>query len=200
MSRLLKRARIIAACLALSASVAGCESFDPGVITDLIPDSKKKLPGERQNVFPEGVPGVEQGVPKDLVKGNQPPPDAQAAVNGPASVAVRCADTPGWQVYVPVRLADGATVAATPALPGLKPLEGRRLKPVAFGAEPEAEPVVQRGDPVTLVSRAGGMEVRMAGRVLGAAAVGATVSVENLGSRRIIRGRLVGPGTVEVNL
>lgn len=124
----------------------------------------------------------------------------QASVNGPASVAVRCADNPGWQVYVPVRWADGATVAATPALPGLKPLGGRRLKPVAFGTEPEAEPIVQRGDPVTLVSRAGGMEVRMAGRVLGAAAVGATVSVENLGSRRIIRGRLVGPGTVEVNL
>ncbi len=80
MSRFMQRARIIAACLALSAGVAGCESFDPGVITDMIPDSKKKLPGERQNVFPEGVPGVEQGVPRDLVKGNQPPPEAEAAL------------------------------------------------------------------------------------------------------------------------
>lgn len=126
----------------------------------------------------------------------------QAAVNGPASVAVRCADNPGWQVYVPVRLADAAALAkaGTPASSGLRPLAGRKLRPVAFAAQAEAPDVVRRGDPVTLVSRAGGMEVRMAGRVLGAAPVGATVSVENLGSRRIIRGRLVGPGFVEVNL
>ena len=33
-------------------------------------DTKKKLPGERKPVFPEGVPGLEQGVPKELYKGN----------------------------------------------------------------------------------------------------------------------------------
>ncbi|MDI9237406.1 flagellar basal body P-ring formation chaperone FlgA [Lysobacter sp. LF1] len=126
----------------------------------------------------------------------------QAAANGPASVAVRCADNPGWQLYVPVRRADGEPLAqaAAPARAGLRPLSGRRLKPVGFTPEPEAPPLVQRGDPVTLVSRVGGMEVRMAGRAMGAAAVGATVSVENTGSRRIIRGRLVGPGVVEVQL
>ncbi len=59
-------------------------------------------------------------------------------------------------------------------------------------------PLLQRGDPVILVSRAGGIEVRMAGRSLGRAAPGDTVSVENLGSRRIVRGRLIGEGTVEV--
>jgi hypothetical protein len=35
-----------------------------------IPDSKKKLPGERREVFPEGIPGVIQGVPPELIKGN----------------------------------------------------------------------------------------------------------------------------------
>lgn len=126
----------------------------------------------------------------------------QAAANGPASVAVRCADNPGWQVYVPVRLPDGASAApeASSTVSGLRPL-GRRLKPVApFAPVRQEPPAVQRGDPVTLVSRAGGMEVRMTGRVLGAAPIGGTVSVENTGSRRIIRGRLVGPGVVEVNL
>jgi hypothetical protein len=45
-------------------------------VTDMIPGGgKKKLPGDRKPVFPEGVPGVAQGVPPDLVKGNQPPPD-----------------------------------------------------------------------------------------------------------------------------
>ena len=71
------RARIVALCLTLCAGVGGCTNFDPGVITDLIPDTKKKLPGERQNVFPNGVPGVAQGVPPELVKGNQLPADAE---------------------------------------------------------------------------------------------------------------------------
>ena len=34
-------------------------------------DTKKKLPGERKPVFPDGVPGLEQGVPKDLYKGSR---------------------------------------------------------------------------------------------------------------------------------
>jgi hypothetical protein len=71
-------ARVSALCLILSLPLAGCESFDPGMLTDWIPDSKKKLPGERKEVFPQGVPGVVQGVPQELVKGNQPPPDASA--------------------------------------------------------------------------------------------------------------------------
>ncbi len=49
-------------------------------------DNKKKLPGERKPVFPEGVPGVTQGIPAELQKGYseqaaQPTPDpATAAV------------------------------------------------------------------------------------------------------------------------
>ena len=37
------------------------------------PDDKKKLPGDRKPLFPEGVPGVTQGVPPEYFKGNQPP-------------------------------------------------------------------------------------------------------------------------------
>lgn len=68
--------RAIVLCAVLAVPLAGCESFDPTMLTDFIPDSKKKLPGERKDVFPQGVPGVVQGIPPDLVKGNQPPPDA----------------------------------------------------------------------------------------------------------------------------
>ncbi|WP_274038000.1 hypothetical protein, partial [Escherichia coli] len=57
-------------------------SFDPSDLLDFL-DTKKKLPGERKPVFPEGVPGLEQGVPKDLYKGAQQQqmadPGAQAA-------------------------------------------------------------------------------------------------------------------------
>src|ERR1700742_4325856 len=77
--------RLIAATvlIAISGALAGCSSgfgsnFDPTDLLDWL-DTKKKLPGERKPVFPEGVPGLEQSVAKDLYKGAQqqqdvPPP------------------------------------------------------------------------------------------------------------------------------
>lgn len=56
-----------------------------------------------------------------------------------------------------------------------------------------AQRLVRRGDQVALVSRRGGVEVRVAGRALGDAGLDERVSVENLSSRRILQGR-VGPG------
>ena len=49
-------------------------------------NTKKKLPGDRKPVFPEGVPGVAQGIPPDLVKGNQPPPESGFAGTDTQSV------------------------------------------------------------------------------------------------------------------
>jgi hypothetical protein len=66
--------RLIAAvvAIALSSALAGCSSsltnWDPTDLLDFL-DTKKKLPGQRKPVFPDGVPGLEQGVPKDLYKG-----------------------------------------------------------------------------------------------------------------------------------
>ena len=67
--------RLIAAAVlvALSTAIAGCSSsmtnFDPSDLLDFL-DTKKKLPGERKPVFPDGVTGLEQGVPKELYKGS----------------------------------------------------------------------------------------------------------------------------------
>src|SRR5215470_14871111 len=67
--------RLIAASvlIAFSGVLGGCSSglsgFDPTDMLDWL-DTKKKLPGERKPVFPDGVPGLEQGVPKDLYKNN----------------------------------------------------------------------------------------------------------------------------------
>jgi hypothetical protein len=68
--------RLIAAAvlIALSSALASCggggfSSFDPTDMLDWL-DTKKKLPGDRKPVFPEGVPGLEQGVPKNLYKGS----------------------------------------------------------------------------------------------------------------------------------
>src|ERR1700681_3038204 len=65
----------LAVIIALSGALAGCggggmSSFDPSDLLDFL-DTKKKLPGDRKPVFPEGVPGLEQGVPKNLYKGSR---------------------------------------------------------------------------------------------------------------------------------
>jgi len=92
----------VGSALAFVLVLAGCTpggQFDPTEVfsTDIF-NTKKKLPGDREPVFPEGVPGAETGVPPDLVKGYQPPPE-QAADNGDAT----------------------AKPAATPAKPKPKP-------------------------------------------------------------------------------
>src|SRR6202041_3585367 len=75
--------RLIAASvlIALSGAIGGCSSninsFDPMDWLDFL-DTKKKLQGDRKPVFPEGVPGLEQGVPKSLYKGAQQEPDPNA--------------------------------------------------------------------------------------------------------------------------
>jgi hypothetical protein len=71
-----RRILLIASLLAAGFALSGCESFDPGSWFD----NKKPLPGERKAMFPSGVPGVPQGVPQELVKGYQPPPDVPPEV------------------------------------------------------------------------------------------------------------------------
>src|SRR5215469_8009710 len=81
----LTRAALAASVLSLGLMLAGCGSvdpsnFDPTAIFDLeIFNTKKKLPGERKAVFPDGTPGVPQGVPQELVKGHQSAPEAEPA-------------------------------------------------------------------------------------------------------------------------
>ena len=69
----------VALALVLMLAVAGCTKagqFDPTeAFNSDVFDTKKKLKGDRVPVFPDGVPGATTGVPPDLVKGYQQPPD-----------------------------------------------------------------------------------------------------------------------------
>lgn len=123
--------RLIAAAvlIAFSGALGGCSSggFDPSDLMDFL-DTKKKLPGDRKPVFPEGVPGLEQGVPKDLYKGaqqqpDQPPVDA-AAVPPPAPTAKSAkgkkSKQPATAAVAPAGEADGEVqpdAAPAPASP-----------------------------------------------------------------------------------
>jgi hypothetical protein len=90
-----------ASAAALILVLAGCTpggQFDPTVMfqNDMF-DNKKKLQGERESVFPNGVPGTTTGVPPDLVKGYQPPPDQTADTSsapGTTAPAAAAAEKP----------------------------------------------------------------------------------------------------------
>src|SRR6478752_5460446 len=140
--------RLIAATIviALSSALAGCGSmgsFDPSDLLDFL-DTKKKLPGERKPVFPEGVPGLEQGVPKDLYKGSRQQvddPNAQAAAAAPPPAeepkSKRGAKSKGKQAAAPAAAADpdaapeeeGGTAAAPPAPKPAKIVRKRTTAP-----------------------------------------------------------------------
>jgi outer membrane biosynthesis protein TonB len=80
-----RTARVVLTVSALSLGLllGACDNFDPTAIFDAeMFNTKKKLPGERKEVFPNGVPGVPQGVPPELVKGNQQPTDQSAEQSG----------------------------------------------------------------------------------------------------------------------
>src|SRR6201994_199624 len=71
--RLSQRLIAAAVLMSLSGVLGGCSSslgnWDPTDLLDFL-DTKKKLPGDRKPVFPDGVPGLEQGVPKQMYKGS----------------------------------------------------------------------------------------------------------------------------------
>jgi hypothetical protein len=92
------RVIVVTAVVALGFGLSACESMSTSDWGDKIQDklndmnlfgsNKKPLPGDRKEVFPQGVPGVSQGVPPDLMPGGQqanaqpeqPPPPAPPPV------------------------------------------------------------------------------------------------------------------------
>jgi len=78
----------IGSAIALVIGLAGCTKggqFDPTeLLNNDMFNTKKPVTGQREPVFPNGVPGATTGVPPDLVKGYQPPPDQAADTGYPA--------------------------------------------------------------------------------------------------------------------
>jgi hypothetical protein len=129
--RLIATAVVIALSGVLAGCAGGMSSFDPSDLLDFL-DTKKKLPGERKPVFPEGVPGLEQGVPKDLYKGSRqeqldqqnaaaaaaPPPEEPKSKRGARSAkgkqpaTASRAPEPAADADTPVE--EGSTAAAPP--------------------------------------------------------------------------------------
>jgi hypothetical protein len=88
---LMRTGSALALVLVLAACTPGGQ-FDPTevVSTDIF-NNKKRISGDREPVFPQGVPGAETGVPPDLVRGYQPPPEAPALTDNGAQATAKAA-------------------------------------------------------------------------------------------------------------
>ena len=156
--RLIAAAVVIALSGALGGCSSGMSSFDPSDLLDFL-DTKKKLPGDRKPVFPDGVPGLEQGVPKELYKGSRQEqidqqnaqaagasapsaqdPKAKRAAKGKQPVAASTAPAPNNPAAADPDAApeeEGSTAAAPPA-PKPKQIVRRRTT-----APPPDEPAAR---------------------------------------------------------
>jgi hypothetical protein len=121
--------------IALSGALAGCgggglSSFDPSDMLDFL-DTKKKLPGERKPVFPEGVPGLEQGVPKNLYKGSAQEQIDQQNAQAAAAAAASPPEEPKSKRAATSKGKQPAMAGTAPAADAQEP---------AAAAGPEAAP------------------------------------------------------------
>jgi hypothetical protein len=91
--RPITRITLAAGMLCFGLAVGSCTDFDPDKIGEKLDvfglTKKKPLPGDRQDVFPGGVPGVTQGVPPELTKGYQAP--AEGAPDPAEAAAAKAA-------------------------------------------------------------------------------------------------------------
>jgi len=135
-----------ASVLALALMIAGCTKggqFDPTEIfnSDVF-DSKKKLRGDRTAVFPEGVPGTATGVPAELVKGYEAPPEqpdaavAAAPTPAPAAEAEKPKPKPKPKAKVAAQKPPAAPAASAPGPAPTRITVGPTQRPPATGQQP----------------------------------------------------------------
>lgn len=130
--------------LAFASLLGACTKggqFDPTTLLDNdMFDTKKPLQGQREPVFPGGVPGATTGIPQDLYKGYQPPPDetasgAATSLNPPVAEAQKPAEKPKAKAKPKPR----PRVARAPEPPRASISVGLRKKPKP-AAEQQAGP------------------------------------------------------------
>ncbi|HET9175381.1 MAG TPA: hypothetical protein VFN84_03430 [Pseudolabrys sp.] len=73
--RAIYRAVLLTGLAVAAPTLTACSNFDLDKLDVFGLNEKKKLPGERKDLFPGGVPGVTQGIPPEYMRGNQPTPE-----------------------------------------------------------------------------------------------------------------------------
>jgi hypothetical protein len=118
-----RRVVLLAALVALAPVLAGCDNFDLDKLDFLHLNSKKPLPGKRELLFPNGVPGVTQGIPKEYTKSYQ---EQQAEERQDAGVT----PLPGQTTNPPAAAASQSKTAAVAPTEKPKPKAKKTVKKV----------------------------------------------------------------------
>jgi hypothetical protein len=122
--RRVHRFALLSILLVAGSVLAGCEDFDMDKFDVFHLSDKKKLPGERKELFPGGVPGVTQGVPPEYLKGNQPAPET---ANADESLPPAAKVNPGDEDAAAALKPKAETAAIEPE--AAKPKPKRKPKP-----------------------------------------------------------------------
>jgi hypothetical protein len=140
-SSLLRAAAAVALALVLVRCTPGGQ-FDPTSLLDNdMFDTKSKLKGQREPLFPNGVPGATTGVPADLVKGYKTPDQGDAdpdAINAPPAAQAAVAPQPQAEPKPKPKPKPKVAIGA-PRVPGQKPPPSNptRIDIGAKGAPPQ---------------------------------------------------------------
>lgn len=151
--RRIHRMIVLATLVAIAPALAGCSDFDPDKLDIFHLNDKKKLPGSRVPVFPEGVPGVSQGIPPEYMKGYQQQQDQQAnaALGQPGATPDSNTNNSDAAKAANQKSANQKTAAVTPVetkpnpKPKAKP-HARKVKPkpkIKTAAPAAAQPTAQ---------------------------------------------------------
>ena len=136
---------LLVALVALTPVLAGCAGSEDDKFDIFKLNEKKKLKGERKELFPEGVPGVTQGLPPEYLKDKQSQPDtAQTPPGLPANPAA--AGAPVNNAAAPTQPSKTAAVEPVEepkpkAKPKRKPKPHTAKRPVA---QATAQPAAQK--------------------------------------------------------
>jgi hypothetical protein len=140
--RRMQRILLLATLVAIAPVIAGCENFDPDKLDVFHLNKEKKLPGKRVELFPNGVPGVQQGIPPEYMKGYQQQQAAQAAEGTTTGNAAATPGQAGQQTaaVTPVeQVKPKPKVKAKPKAKHVKRKPKPKPKPKVKTAEPKAE-------------------------------------------------------------
>jgi flagella basal body P-ring formation protein FlgA len=185
-------ARAVAARVGAAASVTSCDAPDlAGRWTDATPDMSARIGDVSWFTLTGDHTGMRIKATVDVT-----------APHGRASQAL----TRGRVVSADDIAADSGSLAGakfTRLLTAAEITGARVARPIAEGAVFQAAdvvvpPLVKSGEPITAVVRIGAVEVTAAMTALDAGSIGDEIRIALADRKRTLRGRIVGPGRVEV--
>ena len=141
----IRRVVLLVSLLAIAPVVAGCSNFDPDNLDVFGLNEKKKLPGQREDLFPGGVPGVTQGIPPEYMKGSQGAAEPDATLpTEPKTAAAPAPEKPKAKPKPKVRQAARPKTQSKPTRIDVGPAKPEPAQPAEAQPAPAAAPAAQQ--------------------------------------------------------